>query len=72
MIWPRQEGDVPMKLPFILFAVFALVAAAGGALIPAGRDEEETVGLALLVLGILGATVLPFLTYLVKRDARKQ
>jgi Mn2+/Fe2+ NRAMP family transporter len=61
-----------VKTPFILFAVFALVAAGGAALIPAGRNEEETIGLALLVLGILGATVLPFLTYLVKRDARRQ
>ncbi len=61
-----------MKAPFILFAIFALVAAGGAALIPAGRDEEETVGLALLVLGILGATVLPFLTYLVKRDRKRE
>ncbi len=61
-----------MKTPFILFAIFAVVATVGAALIPAGRNEQETVGLALLVLGILGATVLPFLTYLVKRDARRQ
>ena len=61
-----------MKTPFILFAIFAILAAVGAALIPAGRNEAETLGLALLVLGILGATVLPFLTYLVKRDARKQ
>ena len=61
-----------MKTPFILFAIFALVAAGGAALIPTGRGEEEAVGLALLVLGILGATVLPFLAYRVKRDAKKQ
>ncbi|MHC4200240.1 MAG: hypothetical protein ACYSU0_09635 [Planctomycetota bacterium] len=62
-----------MKTPFILFAVFAVVAAAGGFLIPVARDYRiEAIGLALLVLGILGATVLPFLAYLVKRDARKQ
>jgi len=62
-----------MKTPFILFAIFALVAAAGGFLIPIARNYQiEALGLAILVLGILGATVLPFLTYLVKRDARKQ
>ena len=63
-----------MKTPFILFAVFALVAAVGGGMIPAARAgrEAEALGLGLLVLGILGATVLPFLTYLVKRDARRQ
>lgn len=61
-----------MKTPFILFAIFALVAAVGAALIPAGSNEGETLGLALLVLGVLGATVLPFLAYRVKRDAKKQ
>lgn len=62
-----------MKAPFIVFAIFAILAAAGGAVIPgAGNYKDEALGLALLVLGVLGATVLPFLTYLVGRDANRK
>ena len=63
-----------MKTPFILFAVFAVVAAVGGGMIPAARagSEAEALGLGLLVLGVLGATVLPFLAYLVRRDRKRE
>jgi hypothetical protein len=61
-----------MKAPVIVFAVFAAIAAAGGFVIPISRHYEgEAAGLALLVLGFLGATVLPFVIILARRSGRK-
>lgn len=61
-----------MKAPVIVFAVFALMAAGGGLLFPISRSYEgEAVGLALLVLGFLGATVLPFVVILARRRRRE-
>ncbi len=57
-----------MKAPVIVFAIFAILAAAGGFLIPMAREEQECVGLALLVLGLLGAVVLPFVIILARRQ----
>lgn len=62
-----------MKAPVIVFAVFALLAAAGGFLIPISRQYEgEAAGLALLVLGTLGAAVLPFVIILARRSRPKE
>ena len=57
-----------MKLPYMLFAVFALMAAVGVFVIYASRSlEGEGVGAGFLVLGCLGAVVLPFLVVLGRR-----
>ncbi|MHC4247962.1 MAG: hypothetical protein ACYS9X_02425 [Planctomycetota bacterium] len=62
-----------MKAPVIVFAIFSTIAAVGGFLIPISRNYEgEAVGLALLVLGFLGAAVLPFVILLARRSRPKE
>ncbi|MHC5058329.1 MAG: hypothetical protein ACYTKD_27040 [Planctomycetota bacterium] len=62
-----------MKAPVIVFAIFALLAAGGGFLIPISRGYEgEAIGVALLVLGFLGAAVLPFVIILARRSRPKE